>query len=165
MRWFVLIGSFLSLVFVSFLIFLWTWRAELVARCFEKTVPNTSAHVGSVAAHSLHFIDISDVVLVQKGQQESLQIEQILLQVHVIDLLSWWLPIRSPLIIEKATVSFSHLAPVYATAPKNVDILIQEVEVLLPDGKKHLFGEEKGSIGSILSDIIHAIDSEKSHSD
>jgi len=161
MRWLILLTSFCTLIFVSFLIFIWNWRCELIAQAFELSLDNAPAKVESFTIHSLHFFDISHVTI-QPKEQELLHIEKILLEVRFFDLLSWMcLPIRSPLVIEKATIAFQNSILLTKPDSKSKDLLIQEIEVITPDDRKLLLGEEKGSIGSILADILQLMDSEK----
>ena len=161
MRWLALITSFFSLVFVSFLIFLWTWRCDLIARSFELSLSNAPTKVESVTAHSLHCFGISHITI-QPKDSEPLIIEKILLEVDFYDLLSWMcLPIKAPLVIEKATIAFQKCAPWSPLANSSPDLLIKTTEVISPDGKNQLIGEEKGSIGSILTDILQTIPAEQ----
>lgn len=161
MRWIVLIASFGALVFLSFLIFLWTWRCELIARAFELSLDKAPTQIESVTAYSLHSFDISHVTInIPEGS--TLHIEKILLEIRFPDLLSWLcLPVRSPLVVEKATVAFQNYQPIQQISSIHSDLLIQEIEVITPEGHKLLLGEEKGSIGSILNDVLASIDSEK----
>jgi len=160
MRWIVLIASFGALVFLSFLIFLWTWRCELIARAFELSLEKAPTHIESVTACSLHSFDLSHVSL-RFPEDKTLHIEKILLEIRFSDLFSWMcIPVRSPLVVEKATLAFQNWQPIQKFSSTNCDLLIQEMEVITPEGRKLLLGEEKGSIGSILNDVLATIETE-----
>jgi hypothetical protein len=133
-----------------------------VARSFELSLGNTPTKIESITRPSPFCLDIANISI-QPKDQEPLQIEHILLNIRFFDLFSWFnLPVRSPLIIEKATVSFQTLPPLLLFTQTSPDLIIDEIEVITPDGQKHLFSEEKGSIGSILMDVLDTISSEKS---
>lgn len=161
MRWLSFIATFLGFCFVTLLVFMWTWRAELISRSFDLSLEKTQTKIESVTALSLHSISINSIDIQTESSDHPLHIDQILLEVRTTELLPWiLLPIRSPLIIENATVVLNgKLIPLHATSAFDA-LFIRKVDLITPNGQQTTQGEQKGTPGSILVHILETLQEE-----
>lgn len=165
MRWFTLITAFVLVCFISLIIFIWTCRTELTARCLDLSLQNTRTHVESVTALSLHSLSLKNITISENSSDpsyEPLQIDQIVLELRTTELLSWMLlPLRNPLIIESATIIIQNQGMPLTPISKQHALFIRKVDVILANSQQITLGEQIGTPGSILTSILQTIQSEK----
>ena len=167
MRWLALLTAFFLICFISLLLFIWTWRAELLARAIDLSLKNCTTRVESVSALSLTSYVLKNIQIETKEnseESESLKIDQIVLEFRTSELLSWmFLPLRDPLVVENATIVIASTGNQRLISSSDQPVLfIGKLEAILPSGQRIALGEQKGTPGSILASVLQTIQNDKS---